>query len=177
VVPEIEWQRNPANSSAGWTHSTPVPSPVSDRCLVLFAASQARIPTTGLAICSCFPHRAKPCRRKIPDEPESRREIGWQTNRVWRLRQTGVPPTRAHGRRQAKRGQGDAGPRTDAPARAFASFGDGALSAGSGAGSPAPGRRRPASRSCRAARSSRCRTPRCRSWCRRHRARCRPRRR
>ena len=51
------------------------------------------------------------------------------------------------------------------------------LSAGSGAGWRAPGRRRPASRSCRAARRSRCRRPRCRSWCRRHRARCRPRRR
>jgi hypothetical protein len=36
VVPEIEGQTNPANSSAGWTRSAPVPSPRSVRCPVLF---------------------------------------------------------------------------------------------------------------------------------------------
>jgi hypothetical protein len=103
--------------------------------------------------------------KKIAKRTQSRRQESW-----WfpRLKGKGTQPIRRpdHAR-----------PGTGAPARAFASFGDGALSAGSGAGWPAPGRRRPASRSCRAARRSRCRTPRCRPWCRRHRARCRPRRR
>jgi hypothetical protein len=43
--PEIEGQRNQANLSAGWTRSAPVPSPMSVRCPVLVATSQAPIPT------------------------------------------------------------------------------------------------------------------------------------